>query len=100
VVDEQVEAAPQQTFRQADHRTLAQVVGSLLEGEAEQPDLSMAGSSHEFVRPRQMALVRRYDSVEHRNLDIGVARVVGQGAHVLWETGAAERGTRREVRGR
>src|SRR5207302_10435913 len=83
-------ALPDQRLDHGDRGALAQVVGSLFEGEPHDADAALARLEYSLDPPANLGFVRGQDRREQRAGDVGIPGGVEQRAEVLRQTRAAE----------
>src|SRR6188472_1367753 len=100
VEDPHVESLSDEKLRELDVWTFAKVVGFRLEAQSEQGDGSLARVKDASCRQPKVRLVAAHHPVEHRQVDVGDASDVHEGAQVLRETGPAKGEAGAKVGGR
>ena len=98
VQDPDLAPLPDQSLDQRDHRALPEVVGGVLEGQADDTHPPSSRGQHGLHAPANLHHVGRQDRLQQRKRDFGGPGGMEQRPEVLGQAGAAEREARPEVR--
>src|ERR1700722_17662005 len=90
IVNQQIVALANQPFDKLDDRTLAQIIGTGFEAEAEHSDTALTLTQHKIESALHVSIVAGQNRVQDRGFDIQGLRAVTQSTNVLRQTRPAK----------
>src|SRR5688572_11452443 len=98
IKDPHIVALAEQTLDELHDRTLAQVIGALLETEPEHADAALVSLVDHGQRMIELNPIARKHGGQHRYVDVQAARAIDERPQVLGQAGAAEREAGSQIR--